>query len=143
MATANKTRPTAGSAKAFLAEVEPERRRLEGQRLDALFRKVTGYEPVLWGPTIVGYGKYHYKYASGREGDYLATGFSPRKAKLVVYILPGYEDFGDLLADLGKHQLGKSCLYLNSLDDVDEAVLGRLIRAGLSSLRKQAKVLAT
>lgn len=128
--------------KVFLSNVEPERRRLEAERLDALFRKVTRYEPVMWGPSIVGYGRYHYEYASGRKGDYLATGFSPRKAKLVVYILPGYEEFGDILADLGKYELGKSCLYLSKLDDVDLAVLGRLIRAGLTSLRKLAKVKA-
>jgi len=140
MPSANKTQPTVQRVDAFFGTLEPERRREEAQRLDALFRKVTRYGPVMWGPTIVGYGKYHYKYASGREGDYLATGFSPRKAKLVVYILAGYEDFGELLADLGKHQLGKSCLYLNQLDDVDEAVLGRLIRAGLTALRKVSKV---
>jgi len=132
----NKTQPTRQDFESYLKTVEPAGRRLEAQRLDALFRKVTRYQPLLWGPGLVGYGRYHYEYASGRQGDYLATGFSPRKAKLTVYIVPGYEEFGELLSELGPHQLGKSCLYLKKLDDVDEVVLGRLIGAGLTALRK-------
>ena len=91
-------------------------------RLDAIFREVTGWAPKMWGPSIVGYGRYHYVYDSGREGEMCATGFSPRKANLVVYIMPGYADFSALLADLGKHKLGKSCLYLNKLADIDTRV---------------------
>lgn len=83
---------------------------------------------------MIGYGAYHYVYDSGREGDFLATGFSPRKTNLVVYIMPGYADFGDILARLGKHKLGKSCLYINKLADIDESVLEELIRAGLDDL---------
>lgn len=130
----NKTQPTGESVAAFLDTVEPERRRADALVLDALFRRVTGWQPRLWGPSIVGYGEYHYIYASGREGDYLATGFSPRKANLVVYIMPGYSDFGRLLDRLGKHKLGKSCLYINKLADIDETVLEELIRAGLDDL---------
>ena len=134
--TENKTRPTEASVSDFLDAVVPDRRREDARTLDLLFREVTGWAPCLWGPSMVGYGSYHYRYETGREGDFLATGFSPRKAHLVLYILPGYDDYGGLLADLGKHKLGKSCLYINRLSDVDAGVLGRLIRAGLDDLAK-------
>ncbi|MDU9004980.1 DUF1801 domain-containing protein [Sedimentitalea todarodis] len=139
---ANKTQPTEVSVGEFLAGVEPPRRAEDGQRLDQLFRDVTGYEPRLWGPSIVGYGRYHYVYASGREGDFLATGFSPRKAALSIYIMPGYADFGDILDRLGKHRIGKSCLYVNKLADIDLEVLAELIRAGLDNLETHWPVLA-
>ncbi len=130
----NKTRPTAVTVDAFLASVEPERKRREARQLDQLFQRVTGWPPRMWGPNIIGYGEYHYRYASGREGDYLATGFSPRKAKHSIYIMPGYADFGSILERLGKHTLGKSCLYVNTLDDIDLEVLAELISAGLADL---------
>ena len=129
-----KTVPTQANVGAFLAAVEPERRRLDAERLDVLFRSVTGFVPQMWGPSIVGYGRYDYVYASGRSGSFLATGFSPRKAALSIYILPGYADFGPLLSRLGKHKTGKSCLYINKLADVDTDVLAELIRAGLDDL---------
>jgi hypothetical protein len=91
----------------------------------------------MWGPTMIGYGQYHYRYDSGREGDFLATGFSPRKANLSIYILPGYADFGPILSRLGKHRTGKSCLYVNRLADIDLAVLEELIRAGLEDLGRR------
>lgn len=134
------TRPSDADVAAFLGAVDHPVRRADALRLDALFRAVTGWAPRLWGPSIVGYGRYHYRYDSGHEGDMCATGFSPRKANLVVYILPGYADFGPILADLGKHRLGKSCLYLNKLADIDEAVLRRLIRAGLDDLGRKYPV---
>ena len=134
--SANKTRPTGTSVAEFLDAVAQPTRRADGLALDAMFREVTGWQPRMWGPTIVGYGSYHYKYDSGREDDFLATGFSPRKANLVLYIMPGYQDYGALLADLGKHKLGKSCLYVNKLADVDIDVLKRLIRTGLDDLGK-------
>lgn len=130
----NKTVPTGASVEAFLAGVEPARKTAEAQQLDALFRRVTGYEPQMWGPSIIGYGRYRYRYASGREGDFLATGFSPRKARHSVYIMPGYQDYGTILSRLGKHKLGKSCLYVNKLSDIDLEVLAELIRAGLKDL---------
>ena len=132
----NKTKPTSLGVEEFLSLVEPAGRRADAQRLEQLFREVTGFEPQMWGPSIVGYGRYHYTYESGREGHNLATGFSPRKANLVVYIMPGYTDFGHILKDLGKHKLGKSCLYLGALKNVDLEVLRRLIRAGLDDLDK-------
>lgn len=130
----NKTQATEASVDAFLEAVEPERKRQDAKALDALFRRVTGFGPRMWGPTIVGYGQYHYRYATGREGDFLATGFSPRKANLSIYIMPGYADFGGILERLGKHKTGKSCLYVNKLADIDTGVLEELIRAGLRDL---------
>jgi hypothetical protein len=133
----NKTKPTGADVDAFLDTVVPARRREDALRLDQIFQNATGFQPRLWGPTMLGYGRYHYVYDSGREGDFLATGFAPRKTSLVVYIMPGYADFTEILADLGKHRLGKSCLYINKLADIDEAVLDRLIRAGLEDLRQR------
>jgi hypothetical protein len=132
-----RTRPTGASVDAFLAAVEPERKRAEAHELDALFRRVTGWEPVLWGPSMIGYGSYHYVYDSGREGDMLATGFSPRKARHSIYVLPGYADYGPILERLGKHAKGKSCLYVNKLADIDLDVLAELIEAGVRDLAKK------
>lgn len=138
---ANKTQPTEVAVSVFLEGVEPRRRFEDGLRLDELFRDVTGFEPRMWGPSIVGYGRYHYVYASGREGDFLATGFSPRKATLSIYIMPGYADFGTILNRLGKYRIGKSCLYVNKLADIDLDVLAELIRAGLDDLETRWPVL--
>jgi hypothetical protein len=99
-----------------------------------MFREITGWQPRMWGPSIIGYGAYHYTYDSGRSGDFLATGFSPRKSNLSIYIMPGYADFSDILVRLGKHKIGKSCLYINKLADVDMNVLQVLVRAGLKDL---------
>lgn len=132
----NKTRPGAASVDEFIAAVEPERKREEARQLDRLFREVTGWRPVMWGPSMIGYGSYHYVYDSGREGDMLATGFSPRKARHSIYILPGYTDYAAILERLGKHTTGKSCLYINKLADIDLDVLAELISAGLSDLAR-------
>lgn len=118
----------------FLRDVSPERRHGEAAALDRLFQDVTGWQPVLWSGSMLGYGSYDYTYKSGRTGTWLATGFAPRKAKLSIYIMPGYADFGGILGRLGKHTKGKSCLYLNKLADADEDVLAELIRAGLDDL---------
>lgn len=130
-----KTQATDADIAAFIAGVEPARKREEAAQLDHLFQEVTGFQPRMWGPSIIGYGRYHYRYATGREGDFLATGFSPRKAAHSIYIMPGYGDFGDLLARLGKHKTGKSCLYVNKLADIDLSVLAELIAAGLRDLQ--------
>jgi hypothetical protein len=130
----NKTVETTQSVAEFLSMVEPEKKRLDATELDRIFRETTGFEPRMWGPSIIGYGRYHYKYETGREGDFLATGFSPRKANLSVYIMPGYTDFQDILDRIGKHKKGKSCLYINKLADIDTDVLAELIRAGLDDL---------
>lgn len=129
----NKTAPTGASVEAFLAAAPPVKA-AEAVRLDALFRRATGLRPLMWGESIVGYGRYHYRYASGREGDFPATGFSPRKAAFSIYIMPGYQDYGAILSRLGKHKTGKSCLYVNKLADVDLDVLEELIRQGVKDL---------
>ncbi|MAM62745.1 DUF1801 domain-containing protein [Maritimibacter sp. UBA3975] len=136
----NQTRPTDAAVSEFIDRAEPARRREDARALDAIFREVTGWTPQMWGPAIIGYGSYHYKYDSGREGDMCATGFSPRKANLVLYIMPGYQNYGAMLERLGKHKLGKSCLYLNKLADVDEGVLREIIRTGLDDLAKKYPV---
>jgi hypothetical protein len=118
----------------FLAAVEPQRRREEGARLDWLFRAVTGWQPTLWRGGMVGYGAYDYTYDSGHSGTWFATGFAPRKAKLSIYIMPGYAEYDDILARLGKHSRGKSCLYLNKLEDADLDVLAELIAVGVEDL---------
>ena len=124
----------ATDTESFLAAVTPERRRIDARRLDLIFREVTGWQPILWSPGIMGYGRYDYRYDSGRTGSHLATGFAPRKANTVVYIMPGYTDFGPILDRLGPYRKGKSCLYLTRLDKVDEGALRELIRAGLDDL---------
>lgn len=134
--TQNKTQRTRARVGDFLNAVSPEQKRHDAMALDKLFQAVTGFVPAMWGPSIVGYGQYHYKYQSGREGDFLATGFSPRKAALSIYIMPGYADFAEILERLGKHKIGKSCLYVNKLADIDTQVLAELIRAGLDDLNQ-------
>ena len=132
----NKTVPTGQNVAGFLATVWPARKAEEARVLDRLFREVTGFVPMMWGSSIVGYGRCHYEYATGREGDFPATGFSPRKAAHSIYIMPGYADFGGILSRLGKHKPGKSCLYVNKLADIDLGVLSELIRAGLDDLAR-------
>lgn len=122
------------SVAAFLETVEHPTRRADAVALDQLFRKVTGWQPQMWGRAIVGYGSYHYRYDSGREGDWLATGFSPGAARLSIYIMPGYQDHGDILARLGKHKTGKACVYINKLSDVNVDILAELIRTGVDRL---------
>lgn len=129
-----KTLPTDVSPRDFVAAVAHPQRRADAAQLLDLFARVTGYVPTMWGPSIVGYGRYNYRYDSGHEGTSMATGFSPRKASLSIYIMPGYQDYGAILSDLGKHKLGKACLYINKLSDVDLTVLERLIQRGLKDL---------
>lgn len=132
----NKTVPTPLSPTDFLASVEHPRRREDGVALLALFNRVTQLKPVMWGTAIIGYGRYHYKYDSGREGEHLMTGFSPRKSALSIYIMPGYRDLSSVLDRLGKHKTGKSCLYINKLTDVELPVLEEIILNGLAYMRK-------
>jgi hypothetical protein len=125
-----KTKPTEVTAESFIEGVDHPDKRADGKVLDALFRKVTGLEPRMWGPTIVGYGQYHYRYDSGHEGDICRVGFSPRKAKHSLYLLGcGGEDaeMEALLARLGKHSRGKGCLYVNKLADIDLGVLEEMV----------------
>jgi hypothetical protein len=148
--TENKTRATGASVEAFLAAVEHPVRRAEGFHLAELMSGITGQQAEMWGPSIVGFGRYHYKYATGREGDAPAVGFSPRKSSLSLYGLThGLTDApaggpaggssdgpsdgpgsAELLGRLGRHKLGAGCLYVNKLEDIDESVLTELIRRG-------------
>lgn len=105
-----------------------------------MMRRATGKRARMWGSSIIGFGKYHYKYESGREGDYALVALSPRKQNLVVYIMPGFDTFPALMKKLGKYKTGKSCLYLNKLDDVDHAVLEQLIGDSVKVMRKRYKV---
>jgi hypothetical protein len=130
----NKTIATSADVLEFLDGIEHPVRRSDGHALNALFSRVTGFPAKMWGPSIIGFGRYHYLYKSGREGDFLATGFSPRASNMSIYIMPGYQDYTEILSRLGKHKLGKSCLYVNKLEDIDLAVLEELIRAGLKDL---------
>lgn len=120
----------------FLMGVENETRRDDANVLLALIAKASGYTPYLQG-SMIGYGSYHYKYASGREGDWFVTGFSPRKQNLAIYIMPGFSRYAPLLNKLGKHKLGKSCLYVNKLADIDLAILSELITLSVNQMQEQ------
>lgn len=132
--TQNKTALTDACVDEFIASIAHPTRRQDAAVLVDLFSNVTEFAPKMWGDSIVGFGQYHYRYATGREGDFLATGFSPRKSNLSIYIMPGYGDFSDILKNLGKHKLGKSCVYVNKLADIDLDVLAQLITAGVERL---------
>ena len=127
----NKTKPTAASVDEFLAAVEDPVKRADCQRLCEMMESASGAPATLWGPSIVGFGLYHYRYATGREGDAPAVGFSPRAASITVYITGGLDDRGALLDRLGKHRTGKSCLYIKRLSEVDEAALRELIASSI------------
>ena len=131
----NKTRPTRASVTAFMSAIGDPGMRADAKKVAAMMRSATGKRATMWGPGIVGYGSYHYRYESGREGDFMITGFSPRKQALTVYIMPGFSHFEDLMSKLGKYRTGKSCLYIRRLADVDEAVLERLIRESVTYMR--------
>jgi len=133
----NKTRPGKQSVTAFVNGIEDRQKRADVKKVAAMMRKATGAKARMWGSAIVGYGQYHYQYASGREGDFMLTGYSPRKQALSVYIIPGFKPFESLLKKLGKYKTGKSCLYLRRLSDVDEAVLERLICESVKHMRKK------
>jgi len=129
-----KTKVTDKSVKDFLDSVTDERKRQDSYQILKLMERVTGSQPKMWGDSIVGFGTYHYRYASGREGDWLLTGFSPRKQNLTLYIMAGFDEYEGLLNRLGKYKTGKSCLYINRLADVDLSVLEELIRRSVDHM---------
>ena len=131
----NKTRPTTASVTEFVNAIDDSRMRADAKKVAAMMRRATGKRARMWGPGIVGYGSYHYRYESGREGDFMIIGFSPRKQALTVYIMPGFSRFSELMSRLGKYKTGKSCLYIKRLADVDEAVLEQLVRESVAYLR--------
>jgi hypothetical protein len=132
----NKTQPTKASVTAYINAIEDTQRRADVRKVAAMMRKATGKRARMWGPGIVGYGTYHYKYASGREGDFMITGFASRKQALTVYIMPGFERFDALMGKLGRYTTGKSCLYIKRLSEVDKTVLERLINASVQYMRE-------
>jgi len=125
------TKPTGESVEAFLNGIADENKRRDALAILELMRKVSQVEPRMWGASIIGFGDYHYKYASGREGDWFRVGFSPRKQDLTLYLIQGFTQFGDLLAKLGKFKTSKSCLYIRRLSDVDLPTLEEIIRKSL------------
>ncbi|MGD8622390.1 MAG: DUF1801 domain-containing protein [Anaerolineales bacterium] len=131
-----KTQKNDARVEDFLEGVENEQKRDDSKRIVELMHDVTGEDPAMWGESIVGFGEYTYRYASGREGEWMLVGFSPRKQNLTVYIMSGFEEYEDLLRRLGKHKTGKSCLYINKLDDVDIEVLEELVAKSVEHMRR-------
>ncbi|MEQ9216677.1 MAG: DUF1801 domain-containing protein [Cyclobacteriaceae bacterium] len=136
MAT-NKTLPNDSNVNAFIESVDEDKKRVDSFKLMEIMQEITREPPKMWGSSIVGFGNYHYKYESGREGDFFIVGFSPRKQNLTLYIMPGFERYGKLMANLGKYKTGKSCLYVKSLDEVDLEVLKELIGESVSYMNKK------
>lgn len=134
----NKTQPTKASVAKFIAGVEPARRREDARTMLAMMKRLTDWPAVMWGDSIVGFGRYHYKYASGREGDFLITGFSPRKAATTVYIMPGFKQYGPQLKRLGKHKHSVSCLYLTKLDGLDLTALEEIITDSVRRMQEMS-----
>jgi hypothetical protein len=132
-----KTKPTALSVEDFLGKIADEQTRDDCFALAKLMKKATGSAPKMWGTSIVGFGKYHYKYDSGHEGYACLTGFSPRKQNITLYVMPGFSQHTSLLKKLGKHKAGKGCLYIKKLGDIDEGVLEDLIRQSVDHLKKK------
>ena len=133
----NKTQPTKESVAQFLNGIKDEQKRRDAKRIDKLFREITGEKPTMWGPSIVGYGTYHYKYASGREGDFMRLGFSPRAQNLTVYLMPGFKKYDTLLGKLGKHSTGKSCLYVKRLEQIDFDILRSLAQEAWAEMNRK------
>ncbi len=133
----NKTKPTTKSVPDFLNSIEDPDKKKDCQALSALMEEITGSKPKMWGDSIIGFGDYHYKYASGREGDWFLVGFSPRKQNLTLYIMGYLEFFTDILEGLGKYKHGKGCLYVKKLEDIDTDVLKTLITTSIKRLKKQ------
>jgi len=131
-----KTKKNATSVAAFLNRIENEERRKDCRTVLAMMKQITGSKPAMWGTSIVGFGSYHYVYASGREGDWPLTGFSPRKQDLTLYIMAGFDRYKPLMAKLGKYRTGKSCLYVKRLADIDLQVLKRLVTESVRHMRK-------
>lgn len=134
-----KTKKNNTSVTPFLNKVKNKQRREDCFELLELMKEITHEEPKMWGSSIVGFGSYHYVYASGREGDWMVTGFSPRAQNLTLYIMAGFDRYEELMQKLGKFKTGKSCLYLSKLEDIDKSVLKKLIKASVQHMKKRDK----
>jgi len=130
----NKTTATEKSVRDFLNSVKDDQKREDSFKILSMMERLSGYEAKMWGSSIIGFGEYHYKYESGREGDMCRIGFSPRTQNLTLYMIPGYSEYADELSRLGKHKIGKSCLYIKRLSDVDESVLEEMIIKDLKAM---------
>tara|TARA_B100000780_G_C21115147_1_gene451079 strand:+ start:343 stop:762 length:420 start_codon:yes stop_codon:yes gene_type:complete len=133
----NKTKPTELAPIDFVNSVEHPQRKADALFLLDWFKKITGEEPVMWGPSLIGYGKYTYKYASGHGGEFFRTGFSPRKQNMSIYVMCGFDESPDLMQKLGKFKTGKSCLYVNKLADIDLEVLQQLVEDSLVYMKEK------
>ena len=133
--TGNKTKPTNEDVGAFIASVEPKTRKADAETLLGLMKRTTGMKPVMWGDSIVGFGRYRYKNRSGRAGEFFLTGFSPRKSAMTVYVMPGFKAYGDLLAKLGKHRHSVSCLYITRLANIELSVLETIIADSVERMK--------
>jgi hypothetical protein len=133
----NKTKPTDARVDDYLAAIEDEARRSDCAAMVKMMSKITKQPPKMWGDSIVGFGSYHYKYESGREGDACLTGFSSRKGDISVYLLASGEEQEQLLVKLGKHKMGKSCLYIRHLSDVDAGILARLVAGSVVEVKRR------
>lgn len=131
-----KTRPNDLNVEDFINKVENETKRKDSFKILEIMKELTGEEPVMWGGSIVGFGSYHYKYESGREGDWMLVGFSPRKQNLTLYIMTGFDKYSEILNRLGKYTTGKSCLYIKKLADVDIPSLKELISESVNHIKK-------
>ena len=130
-----KTKPNDKSVTDFLNSVENDTKREDSFTILELMKEVTGVEPIMWGDSIIGFGSYHYKYASGREADWFLTGFSPRVQNLTLYIMDGFEDYDALLGKLGKHSTGKSCLYVKHLENIDLDILRKMVEKSVAHMQ--------
>lgn len=133
----NKTQPTAASVDSFIATVADPTQRADAEAIRQMMAKMSGEPAQMWGPSIIGFGRYHYRYESGREGDMCRIGFSPRKGQTVLYLIDGFAGHAELLAQLGKHKTGKACLYIKRLADVDPAVLEQLCHRSLAYMAEK------
>ena len=131
-----KTQEDDASVDDYLNSVEDKKKREASFEVKELMEEVTGEEARMWGDSIVGFGRYKYRYASGREGEWMITGFAPRKRNLTLYIMSGFEEYDDLLDKLGKHSTGKSCLYINKLEDIDMDVLRELVNKSVQHMKE-------
>ena len=134
-----KTKENDASVSDFIDSIVDEEKRNDCIQVLSLMKKVTRKEPKMWGASMVGFGTYHYVYASGRQGDWFVTGFAPRKNDLTLYIMPGFSECSELLEQLGKYKLGKSCLYLKNLKNIDLKILEKLIRQSVKEMKKKYK----
>lgn len=134
-----KTKPTDQNVEEFLNNLTDEKKRQDCFTLLEIMKEVTQTEPQMWGSSIVGFGDYHYKYASGREGDWFLTGFSPRKQNLTLYLMAGFEQSNELLKKLGKHKIGQSCLYIKRIEDIDLRTLRQLIQQSVNHMTQSTE----